>query len=394
MNGDILLPDGLERSIVTWQQDLHRIPELGFHEYQTTQYLKTVLSGIPGVAIETPTETGLIAEIRGGKPGKTVAYRADIDALPITEDVSHEVRSSNEGVMHACGHDGHMSMALGAVSYLSGIRDRINGTVRFLFQPAEECPPGGAQQLISAGALEGVSAIIGCHLESKGDAGKVYITHGAMLAATSTFSIRVIGRGGHAASPHQTVDAILAAADVVSTLQTIVSRRKDPLDRVVVSVTQFHAGTADNILPDEVFLGGTVRILDNGPGYDRLIPEWMEEIVRGVTSAHGATYQFAYQRDYGGLVNHEGVVQIVEQAAKEVVGAERVCSGVPNMAGDDMGNYLQVIPGCYYVVGCQYREDGTVYPNHHAKFRIHPESLAVGTKVAVCAILKLLEYNM
>lgn len=391
MKRKVSLPAELVCAIETWQKDLHKIPELGFHEHKTTEYLKSVLKGLEGVEIKTPTETGLIAEIKGGQDGKTIAYRADIDALPITEDVGHQVCSLHEGVMHACGHDGHMGMALGAATYLSGIRHQLRGTVRFLFQPAEECPPGGAEQLIAAGALEGVSAIIGCHLESKGDTGNVYITHGAMLAATSTFSIRVIGKGGHAASPHQTVDPIMAGVDIVSTLQTVVSRRKDPLHRVVVSVTQFHAGTADNIIPGEVRIGGTVRILDDGPGYDTLIPQWMEEIIQGITAAYGASYEFTYERDYGRLENNEEITRIVESAAIETVGAEHVCVGVPNMAGDDMGNYLRKIPGCYYVIGCKFEENGEVYPNHHAKFQIHPEALATGTEVAIQSIMRLLE---
>ena len=391
MKRNVSIPAELFRSVGVWQRELHEIPELGFQEHKTTAYLKNVLSGLEGVTIQTPTATGLVAEIKGGQAGKTVAYRADIDALPITEDESHPVRSLHAGVMHACGHDGHMAMALGAAAYLSSIRQQLQGNVRFLFQPAEECPPGGAEQLIAAGALEGVSAIIGCHLESKGNTGNVYITHGAMLAATSTFSIRIIGRGGHAASPHQTVDPIMAGVDVVSALQTIVSRRKDPLHRVVVSVTQFHGGTADNIIPGEVRIGGTVRILDDGPGYDTLIPRWMEEIIKGVCAAYGASYAFTYERDYGRLENHEAITQMVEAAAVETVGAEHVCAGVPNMAGDDMGNYLRHIPGCYYVIGCKLVEDGEVYPNHHAKFQIHPDALATGTEVAVQAIMKLLE---
>lgn len=381
----------LEAQVLRWQQELHTIPEVGFQEFETTEYLKKVLEGLDGVQISQPTPTGLVAELKGGKPGKTVAYRTDIDALPITEAENHEVRSIHEGVMHACGHDGHMSMALGALYYLHSIREELNGNIRFIFQPGEECPPGGASKMIEAGVLEGVSAIIGCHLESREEPGRVCIIHGAMLASTSTFTIRIHGRGGHAASPHLTIDPIVIGAQIVSALQSVVSRRVNPLDRVVVSVTQFHAGAVDNVIADEAMLGGTVRILDNGPDYEHLIPRWMEETVKGIAEAYGATCDFVYEDDYQGLKNDDAIADLIEKAAVEAVGREWVFTGTPNMAGDDMGNYLRKIPGCYYVVGCRVVEDGEVYPNHHARFLIDPASLPVGTNVAINALLHLLQ---
>lgn len=387
---DFTIGPFLREDIRRWQHFLHTIPELGFQEKETTAWLQDILSSLPGVTVERPTPTGLVATLAGGKPGKLVAYRTDIDALPITEDSNHQICSQRPGAMHACGHDGHMAMALGAITCLSEHREELAGSVRFIFQHAEEVPPGGAIEMVNAGVLDGVSAIVGCHLESKGKSGKVYVVHGPMLAATYTFSIEIIGKGGHAASPHMTVDPVLVGSNVVMALQSVISRRRDPLHRLVLSVTKFHAGTADNIIPQSAELAGTVRILDEGPGYNELVPQWMLEVIAGVTAAYGATYKFHFARDYDMLSNNSHIADLVERAAANAVGVENVLPGDCNMAGDDMGTYLREVPGCYYVVGCQAVTDGVVYPNHHPGFLISPDSLGVGAQVAVNSLLELL----
>lgn len=248
--------------------------------------------------------------------------------------------------------------------------------------------------MIDHGVLDGVSAIIGCHLESKGKCGDVYVLPGPMLASTATFEIEILGKGGHAASPHQTIDPILVGAQVVTALQGIISRRRDPLHRLVLSVTQFHAGSKDNIIPQSAKLAGTVRVLDSGhsPGYNVLMKEWMEQAIKGVTSAFDAEYCFKFEEGYGALYNDADIAAIVRAAAEQTVGEKSVHVGEPNMAGDDMGYYLQKVPGCYYVVGCgQVSEDGMIYPNHHPKFQIHPDALPKGTEVAINALCALLE---
>ena len=245
--------------VVGWRRHLHRNPELSFHEEETSRFVHATLLSFGGLELSRPTPTSVVARLVGDHPGPTVALRADMDALPITEENDSEFVSRNPGVMHACGHDGHTAMLLGAARILSGMRDEISGEVRFLFQHAEETYPGGAEEMVRAGAMEGVDAVIGIHLWSGLPAGKVGIVHGPMMASPDTFEISVKGDGGHAAMPHQTVDAIAIGAQVVTNLQHVVSRETDPTENVVVSVTKFVGGTTHNVIPGTVEMTGMVR---------------------------------------------------------------------------------------------------------------------------------------
>ncbi len=278
--------------VVGWRRHLHRNPELSFHEEETSRFVHATLLSFGGLELSRPTPTSVVARLVGDHPGPTVALRADMDALPITEENDSEFVSRNPGVMHACGHDGHTAMLLGAARILSGMRDEISGEVRFLFQHAEETYPGGAEEMVRAGAMEGVDAVTGIHLWSGLPAGKVGIVHGPMMASPDTFEISVKGDGGHAAMPHQTVDAIAIGAQVVTNLQHVVSRETDPTENLVVSVTKFVGGTTHNVIPGTVEMTGTVRTLK--PEVRDRVPGIMERIVKGITAAHGASYSFEF----------------------------------------------------------------------------------------------------
>src|SRR4051794_16486997 len=279
--------DPVLEQVVEWRRHLHRHPELSFQERETAAFVAETLAGFDGLEIERPAENSVLARLHTGRPGRTVALRADIDALPIDEQSGVDFASENPGVMHACGHDGHTAMLLGAARLLAGARDQLpGGELRFLFQPAEEIAPGGARDLVAAGAVDGVDFVYGCHLWTPLQFGKVAAMPGPFMAAADFFLLAITGRGGHGGLPHLADDVVAIGAQVVTNLQHVVSRRVDPLERAVLSVGAFHAGDAPNVLPDRAELAGTVRSFDRD--VRERMPDLIEDVVRGVTSAHGA----------------------------------------------------------------------------------------------------------
>jgi amidohydrolase len=312
-----------------------------------------------------------------------------MDALPIQEENDFEFASQNRGAMHACGHDGHTAMLLGTARILSRMRDRINGEVRFLFQHAEELYPGGAEDMVEAGAMDGVDAVIGAHLWAKLPVGKIGVTYGPMMAAPDTFEITIKGRGGHAAMPHQAVDSIAVGAQVVTNLQHVVSRDTDPVDNVVLSVTRFSGGTTHNVIPGTVEMEGTVRTLD--PGVRERVPEIMERVVKGVTGAHGASYEFDYRYGYRPVVNDEEVTGVIEETVREIFGEESLEIMRPNMGGEDFSALQQAAPGTFFLVGAGNEEKGIVHPHHHPRFTIDEDALANGVKMFLGATFRLLD---
>jgi amidohydrolase len=375
--------------VVGWRRHLHQNPELSFHEEETSRFVYETLESFGGLELSRPTPTSVVARLVGEKPGRTVALRADMDALPITEENDFEFVSKNESVMHACGHDGHTAMLLGAAKVLLGMREEIEGEVRFVFQHAEELYPGGAQELVEAGVMEEVDAVFGIHLWSQLEVGKIGVVYGPMLAAPDTFKIIVEGKGGHAAMPHQTADAIAIGAQVVTNLQHVVSRNTDPLDKAVVSVTKFIGGTTHNVIPGSVELEGTVRTLDEEVRKE--IPKTMERIIKGVTGAHGASYSFEYQRGYRPVVNDEAVTRVVEKTAREVFGEAALEMMRPIMGGEDFSAYQQVTPGTFLFVGAGNEEKGIIAPHHHPRFTVDEDALEDGVKMHVNTAFRLLD---
>lgn len=378
----------LREDVIKWRRHLHENPELSFEEEKTAQFVYDTLESFGNLELSRPTKTSVMARLIGPNPGKTLALRADMDALPIHEENTFEFASQVPGVMHACGHDGHTAMLLGAAKILSGLKDQIKGEVRFFFQHAEELFPGGAEEMVQAGVMDGVDLVIGTHLWSPLELGKIGVVYGPMMAAPDTFWLTVNGKGGHAALPHQTVDSIAVAAQVVTNLQHIVSRNTDPLDNLVLSVTQFVGGTTHNVIPGSVDICGTVRSFD--ADLRKTIPEKMERVIKGITEAHEATYDFKYEFGYRPVINDEEVTAVIEEMVREVFGEEALDLMKPNMGGEDFSAYMEKAPGCFFYVGAGNEEKGITYPHHHARFTVDEDALEIGVKTFLHAVFKFL----
>lgn len=383
------LVDSIEDQVIAWRRHLHQNPELSYHEEKTSQFIYDTLQSFGNLEVTRPTKTSVMARLVGKKLGKVVAIRADIDALPIQEENNFEYASQNPGVMHACGHDTHTAMLLGVAKIFSGLQPKLKGEMRFIFQHAEEkFPPGGAEELVAAGVMEGVDAIIGGHIWAPLEVGKVGIAYGSMMAAPNSFYITIKGKGGHGALPHQTIDAITIGAEVVVSLQHIVARNIDPLDNVVISVGRFVGGTQDNIIPSTVQIDGTFRTLD--PKLRKEVAILLERVVKGVTSAHGADYELKVMLGYRPVINDDHVVKVLEETVREVLGDEAVEFIRPTMGAEDFSAYMQKAPGAFFLLGGGNQEKGYVYPHHHPRFIIDEDALMKGIKVFLHAAIKLL----
>lgn len=378
------LAAGVAEDVRAWRRHLHQNAELSFQEFETTRFIQDTLETFGGFDISRLTETGLVARLRGAAPGPVLAVRADMDALPIKEASGETFASTNPGVMHACGHDGHTAILLGVAKVLSARREALRGEIRFLFQHAEEMPPGGAEQLIATGALEGVDRVIGLHLMSTQEVGTIGLRSGPTMAAPDTFDITVRGKGGHAAYPHETVDPIAVGAQVVTNLQHIVSRMLIPLEPVVISVTRFHAGAANNVIENDAVLGGTVRTF-SADIRDRM-PAIMERVVKGITAAHGADYSFRYQRGYRALVNDENVTEQVREALVKTFGEGPIVEAPKSMGGEDFSAYLAQVPGTFFYVGAKAPGNDAPFPHHHPKFVLDEDGLSMGVTAFLSAI--------
>ncbi|PEL09953.1 M20 family metallopeptidase [Bacillus sp. AFS017336] len=383
------LVEQTKEEVIAWRRHFHQHPELSFHEEKTAQYVYETLQSFGNLELSRPTKTSVMARLIGSQPGKVLAIRADMDALPIEEENTFEFASENPGVMHACGHDGHTAMLLGTAKILTSLKEEVKGEVRFLFQHAEELFPGGAEEMVQAGVMDGVDMVIGAHLWAPMKLGKVGVAYGPMMAAPDTFYITVEGKGGHAALPHDTIDSIAVAAQVVTNLQHIVSRNTDPLDNLVLSVTQFVAGTTHNVIPGSVEICGTVRSFD--AELRKSVPALMERVVKGITEAHGAQYKFKYELGYRPVINNDELTKAIEETVLEVFGEETLELMKPNMGGEDFSAYQQKAPGTYFYVGAGNKEKDIVYPHHHARFTIDEEALEIGVNTFVHATFKLLD---
>lgn len=383
----------LQTQLVEWRRHLHQRPELGFEETLTADFISQQLTQW-GIDHQTGiAKTGIVATIQGLQPGPVLAIRADMDALPIQELNQVPYRSQHDGKMHACGHDGHVTIALGTAYYLTQHRDTFAGTVKIIFQPAEE-GPGGAKPMIDAGVLSNpdVDAIIGLHIWNNLPLGTVGVRNGPLMAATEYFHCAIQGRGGHGALPHQTVDSIVVGAQVVSAWQTIVARNVSPIDSAVVTVGEFQAGTAVNIIADSARLSGTVRYFS--PGYRDLLPERMETIVAGICQAHGARYEFDYHRLYPPLINDPTMTELVRSVASSVI--ETPAGVVPEcqtMGGEDMAFFLQEKPGCYFFLGSANPALNLAYPHHHPRFDFDETVLSTGVELFVRCVEQFCQEN-
>ncbi|MFC4639884.1 M20 family metallopeptidase [Deinococcus hohokamensis] len=378
----------LREQLLAWRRHLHMHPEVGFQEHQTAAYIEAELRRMPGLTVSRPTETSVLAVLQGGKPGRTLLLRADIDALPILEENTFEFASKTPGVMHACGHDGHTAILLGVAQLLSSHPEDVPGEVRMIFQHAEEIGPGGAEELVTTTALmDGVDVVTGLHLNSQLPAGVVAVKPGAFMASPDMIELTIRGRGGHGAHPEETVDPIAVGAQVVSNLQHVVSRQVAAQDALVVSITSFHSGTTHNVIPDTAQMMGTVRTFD--PALRQKAPQLIERVIKGVCEAHGATYDLRYEFGYRPVINTDWVAAQLRDIALETVGPAHYQDAKPTMGGEDFSAYLEKAPGAYFNVGSGSDEADSRWPHHHPRFTLDETALETGVRMLHAAALRL-----
>ncbi len=372
--------------IINTRRDLHRIPEPAYTEEKTSVYVAEYLRK-EDLEVQTGiAQTGVVALMKRAGPGRTLMIRADMDALPISEETGLPFASTHGGAMHACGHDAHMAMVLGAATILNKVKDTLNGNIKFLFQPAEE-GPGGAKAMIEAGVMKNprVDHSIGCHVWPAVPEGTIGVKAGALMAAMDRFDIRIVGKGGHGAMPHLCVDALEVGSQVVNALQRIASRQMDPLDPTVVTIGSFHAGTTFNVIPGEAELSGTTRTFDRDIWTSW--PERLEKIVRGVCQSMGADYELKYAQGYPPLFNDESMAEVVRRCAGEVVGEDQVIEPEPTMGGEDMAFYLEKSKGCFFFLGVGREGCASL---HNSKFDLNEEVLSIGVETYCRVALELL----
>ena len=371
LHDDVL---ALQPEIVALRREVHQNPELAFEERGTAERVTAFLQG-QGLLLRRVARTGLVATARPEAPGRSpaVLLRVDMDGLPIQEQNEAPYASRNAGVMHACGHDGHVAMGAGAARLLPA--RRLPGEVRVLFQPAEE-GEGGAQSVLADGALEGVGTVLGVHLWNELPVGTLGVKAGPLMAAVDRLRIVIRGRGGHGAQPHRAADPIVAAAHVITALQTVVSREVSPVQPAVVTIGAVRGGEAFNVIPDEVVLMGTIRTFD--AELRRSMPERLQRIAGGVAEALRCRAEVEVRAGNPAVINDPRVAEIARRAAVRVVGEKAVVSPEPTMGGEDMALYFERVPGCFVFVGSANRERGLSEPHHSPRFDFDEQALAIG----------------
>ena len=359
--------------IVENRRYMHMHPELSFQEENTSKYIARKLEEYGITYRDNVGKKGIIATIEGAHPGKTIAFRADFDALPIDDEKNVPYKSTVPGVMHACGHDGHTSALLAFAKIIQGNKADLHGSVRLIFQPAEEKPPGGAKFMIEDGALEGVDYVYGAHLASDLPLGKISTAAGPIMASVDAFTIKLFGKGGHGAYPHTTKDSIIAATQLIQNFQQIVSRRVNPTEAAVVTVGSLHAGNAFNVIADTATLEGTVRTL-NQTVRDQIEKE-IYAILEGLKISNYVDYEIDYLKGYPVLINSEEESEIVEQLIKKQFSEEAFVTKTAVLGAEDFAYYLQHVPGNFIHVGSANEDTRTQFPHHHPKFDFDERAL-------------------
>lgn len=373
--------------VVATRRELHQHPETGLEEYETAKFVEARLSAL-GIPHERCTPTGVIGLLNGETPGPVVMLRADMDALPIQEESQHEYVSLNPGKMHACGHDTHTAMLLGVAARLKQ-EGLAAGAVKLVFQPGEE-GHHGASKMIAAGALEHPrpASCYGQHVWASAPIGTIMIEDGPVMAAVDRIEITVTGKGTHAAYPQGGVDPIYASAQIITALQSIVSRNVDPLQPAVVTIAVINGGTAHNIIPEQVKMIGTVRVFDDAT-HD-ILRNRIREIINGVASALGCQADLNYLPEHDATVNAPEIAALVREEAIAIVGKDHVTANQRTMGAEDMSDFLRVIPGAYAFIGAQNPDKGAIYPHHHPKFNIDEDAMAIGAELMYRVTQRLL----
>ncbi|CAK7032317.1 amidohydrolase [Tissierella carlieri] len=385
----------IEEDIISWRRELHQIPEIGLDLPRTTKFIMDELDNMNIEYHTLVNGNAIVGLIKGKEEGKTIGLRADTDALPVKEKTGLEF-ASNNGCMHACGHDGHTAILLGVAKVLNENKDKFKGNVKLLFQPGEEYP-GGAKPMIEEGALENpkVDVVMGLHLGNLGKEipkGKIGVSYGAMMAAVDVMYIKINGKGSHGAYPHQSIDPIVTASEIVLALQTIISREVDPVEPAVVSVTRIDGGFNHNIIPDSVEIQGTIRTVNEETR--QRISRRIEEIVKGITLAHGASYEIDYEFCYPALINSEEFTKGFVESAKKIIPEEDIIEmKSPVMGAEDMSFFLQEVPGTFFYLSNMAEIDGEFHPHHNPKFDIDEGEMWKGAALIIQNTIDWLNKN-
>ncbi len=382
----------LEKEIISWRRHFHKNPELSNQEVETSKKVQTVLEQY-GITVRTGfAKTGVLGIIKGGKPGKTVALRADMDALPIQEQNEHNYVSTKKGIMHACGHDAHTAMLLGTGVALQKFREQLSGTVLLVFQPAEErAPLGGAQEMMDDGVFKEYrpDVIFGQHVWPDLPLGKIGVCAGPMMGNSDRFSIEVNGSGGHASMPHQTVDAIVVANQIISGIQTIVSRNVDPLKSAVITIGKITGGDRYNVIANRVILEGTLRTFDED--VKKLAKDRLHQLTSGVAESMGANAKVNYYDGYPATVNDPEWAEQVQISAQTVLGESSTPTVNPSLGGEDFGRFLLHYPGAYFWLGTAIETRKIQKPLHDPQFEIDERALVIGANVMTTVAIDALE---
>jgi amidohydrolase len=380
-----------ESYIIQKRRDFHQHPEPGFNEFRTSKIIEEELIRF-GFDVTTGIGvTGVIGVLHGSQKGKTIALRADIDALCMQEENESEYKSTIDGMMHSCGHDTHTAMLLGVAKYFSDNTDTLNGTLKLIFQSAEEGPmPGGGISVVNGGYLDDCDAVFGLHIVTKLPVGKISIKKGPAMAAPDEFNIKIIGTGTHASAPHTGQDPILIASQVVQALQNIVSRNISPTDSAVISVCTINGGTAFNIIPESVNMSGTIRTLNNDTR--NFIFKRIDETVKHITQMNNANYELEIIEAYPPLINDPDMSEFVLQTGYDLLGKANVLTLTePSMGGEDFSYYLQKKPGAYFWLGGMKPGSDKVYYNHNPKFDPDESAFLIGTAMHINIVLNYLK---
>ena len=364
-----------KEKVTGWRRHIHMYPEVAWSEHKTSAYIAEEIGKYDGIEVLRPTPTSVVAVLKGSKPGKTIGLRADIDALPIQEETNLEFASRHAGVMHACGHDSHAAMLMGAVDVLHQRRDTLEGTVKFIFQHAEELQPGGAVEIVATGVLDDCEMFFAQHVFPKTPVGTAAVAIGPVSANSDRFVIKIQGRGCHAASPHEGVDSLLVGAEIAQALNSITSRNVPSIERAVLSVCAFNAGDAFNVVPDTAEIKGTVRTLN--PAIQKKIEARIRAITQGICAAYGATCEIEYDRGYDSMVNDAGAVNHFKRIAKATLPDLIIKEMTPMMGGEDFSEYSKIGPIVFVEMGAG-SDKFEYYAGHHPKYQIDEDVLPLG----------------
>lgn len=384
--------DGIsKKELIEIRRCFHKNPELGGMEYETMETICRYLDLWNIEYKKGVADTGVVAIVRGKNNGRTIGVRADIDALPISEDNDLEYKSLKKGIMHACGHDAHTAIALGAAKTLKSMENKLNGNVKFFFQPAEETT-GGAKRMIDEGCLDNpkVDYVIGLHVDPNLPTGKIGLKYGKMMAASDEIKIVVKGKSTHGAHPDEGVDPIFIASNLILSLQSVISRNISPVNSAVFTIGSIHGGNKGNIIPDEVVLLGILRTLDEKTR--DFMKNRVRTIVDDISKGMGGEGELFIRESYCSLINNDETVDVVKDAAYEAIGTDNVCiRQYPNMGTEDFAYFSKAVKSCFYNLGCTAEDCESIYPIHSSKFILDENCLPVGVKIHVESVLKLMK---